>query len=247
MGLCSAAAAAFIFPLLYIFYTWNTVRRAAGWRSRLHADFKCLLKTLVIICGSCAAYSSLGLPSMRDANSDAAMLSSMYSGREPTLPSRVSSTSRLFSIAVATPGCLSRLAPALSPSAPVDQYADYTYTSPGLATSDPITSAGLSLVDVPVPYELGTSNWGFILSETSVMSQPTTSALSQTSNTAVAVFTGTSASPVPTPPHLPQFSDLSEFADICPYQTLYTSELFTQCFVPLLRSALSNLISFMST
>jgi len=208
-----------------VFYTWNTVRRTAGWRNRLHADFKCVLKVLLILCGSCAAFSSLGRPGIPDANSDAAMLSSMYSGREPTLPSRVLSRSRLSNIVGHLPGWLSRLAPAMSPSASVDQYADYQYTMPGLGLSDLLTSTGLSLAYVPVLYEIGTSNWGFTQSETSVRSQATPPAVAPNSNTAVAVFTGPIARPLPVLPHLAQFPGLSEFASICPYQILYTSVL----------------------
>ena len=112
------------------------------------------------------------------------------------------STSRLFSTAVHSPCWLSRLAPASSPSAPVDLYADCKYTASGVAVSDPLTPTGLSLAVLPVPYGLGISNWGSILSASSV-------------NTSVAVFTGASATSVPKAPHLPQSADLSESAGIC--------------------------------
>ncbi|KAA6419156.1 MAG: hypothetical protein FRX49_10896 [Trebouxia sp. A1-2] len=109
------------------------------------------------------------------------------------------STSRLFSTAVHSPCWLSRLAPASSPSAPVDLYADCKYTASGVAVSDPLTPTRLSLAVLPVPYGLGISNWGSILSASSV-------------NTSVAVFTGASATSVPKAPHLPQSADLSVLA-----------------------------------
>ena len=179
-----------------------------------------LLKTLLMLCGSCAAYSSLNPPSTPIADPTTGLLSSMYSVREPTLPSRVLSTSRLSNIAGHLPGWLS--SPGL-PSASVDQYADYQYTMPGLASSDPLTSLGLSLADVPVPYELSMSNCRFIRSATSALSLSTPPAVAPNSNTAVAAYTGASASPIP--PYLPHFPDLSKFAGICPYRILYTSVL----------------------